>query len=66
MKRLPDYSVKLVLFGMMLLTHFHLFAQPNDGDIFESVTDTPINTGIALMAFAGIGYGLKKINSRRK
>lgn len=66
MKRLADKCVKLVLFGMMLFTHFQLFAQPNDGDIFESVTDTPINTGIALMAVAGIGYGLKKINARKK
>jgi hypothetical protein len=43
-----------------------VFAQPNDSSLFEAVTDTPINAGIALMAAAGVGYGLKQLKKRKQ
>lgn len=49
------------VFGMLSVS-----AQPNEGSLFEPVTDTPVNAGIMLMVAAGIGYGMKKLNSRKK
>lgn len=43
-----------------------VFAQPNSSSVFEEVTDTPIDAGIAFMAIAGIGYGLKQLKNRKK
>lgn len=43
-----------------------VLAQPNSTGVFEEVTDTPIDAGIAFMAIAGIGYGLKQLKNRKK
>lgn len=43
-----------------------VWAQPNSAGVFEEVTDTPVNTGIVLMAAAGIGYGLKQLRKQKK
>jgi hypothetical protein len=67
MKRHTETCFKVLL--MLLLTALAMTqasAQPDDTALFEPVTDTPINTGIALMAAAGIGYGLKKLKSHKK
>lgn len=66
MKSTSKISLKLLYCAIILLVANVVFAQPNDTGLFEEVTDTPINTGLALMAAAGIGYGLKKLNQRKK
>ena len=43
-----------------------VYAQPNSSGVFEEVTDTPVDAGIAFMAIAGIGYGLKQLKKRKK
>jgi hypothetical protein len=43
-----------------------VLAQPNSSGLWEEVTDTPIDAGIAFMAIAGIGYGLKQLKNRKK
>jgi hypothetical protein len=67
MKRQPKIWINLILLIVLLaISSVSSFAQPDDTALFEPVTDTPINTGLALMAAAGIGYGLKKLNIRKK
>lgn len=70
MKRHIETSVKLLLILLLvILVATQCYAQggpPDDVDLFEPVTDTPINTGIALMAVAGMGYGMKKLKSFKK
>lgn len=66
MKSVTQICLRISLFAILLLASTFVFAQPNDSSLFEEVTDTPINTGLALMAVAGIGYGLKKLNQRKK
>jgi L-rhamnose mutarotase len=56
----------LIMISLLVISNFSVYAQPDDTALFESVTDTPINTSLALMAAAGIGYGLKKLNIRKK
>lgn len=64
MKPLINFSIKIMV--VIALTTVAAFAQPDDTALFESVTDTPIDAGLALIAAAGLGYGLKKLNSRKK
>jgi hypothetical protein len=61
-------AVKTLLFVLITVLAYtsSLMAQPSSGGVFEDVTDTPVNTGIALMFAAGIGYGLKKLNHHKK
>ncbi len=66
-RQLLDISIRFcVVVALVALSSVTLFAQPDSSALFEPVTDTPINTGIALLAAAGVGYGLKKINKRKK
>lgn len=51
---------------LLLTSILGAFAQPNSSGVFEEVTDTPVNTGIVLMAAAGIGYGLKQLRKQKK
>lgn len=67
MKRFIPIAAKL-LFTMVLISlgNADLFGQPNDSAVFEEVTDTPINAGLALMAVAGLGYGIQQLRLRKK
>jgi hypothetical protein len=68
MKRILN-SNKKILFLLLLLTALGVgtvSAQPDSETLFEPVTDTPVNAGIAVMVVAGIGYGMKKLNQRKK
>lgn len=51
--------VLLVFFLLPTLTH----AQPGFGD---DVDDVPLDGGLSLLIAAGVGYGAKKIKSRKK
>jgi hypothetical protein len=50
---------------IILLAAVSVCAQPNSSGLFEEVTDTPVNGGLALMALAGIGYGFKQLKKRK-
>lgn len=63
MKTLTKLLLTTLLIGAGSI---YTFAQPNSTDIMEEVSDTPIDAGIAFMAIAGIGYGLKQLKSRKK
>jgi hypothetical protein len=63
MKRIFKLFILVALVAANALT---VMAQPNDGDLFEPVTDTPVNAGIVMMLAAGVGYGLKKLNQHKK
>ncbi len=66
-QQILDISMRFcAVVALVTLSSVTLYAQPDSAGLFEPVTDTPINTGIALLAAAGIGYGLKKINKLKK
>jgi len=50
----------------LILLAGNLFAQPNSSSVFEDVTDTPVNGGLAAMLAVGIGYGIKKLYNKSK
>ena len=49
-------AIKSFLFMAAVVSTTALFAQPNSSSVFEDVTDTPVNGGLALMLVAGVGY----------
>jgi hypothetical protein len=63
MKKLTQIILVTMLFTCI---SWCAHAQPNSSSVFEEVTDTPVNTGILLMAVAGMGYGLKQLKTRKK
>jgi len=68
MKRILN-SYKKIFTLLLLLAALGIapvLAQPNSETLFEPVTDTPVNAGIMVMVAAGIGYGMKKLNQRKK
>jgi hypothetical protein len=56
--------MKFILTSLVIICSFSISAQPNDGDIFEAVTDTPINTGIYGMVLISLAYAQRKMNKR--
>jgi hypothetical protein len=42
------------------------YAQPNDSDIFESVTDTPIDTGLGGLLLLSFVYAGRKFKGKDK
>jgi hypothetical protein len=55
-----------MLMTLLSLSVMDLMAQPDDSGLWDPVTDTPVNAGIAFMLVAGVGYGMKKLNARKK
>jgi hypothetical protein len=53
---------------VLLFLSVATFAQvgPNSSDVFEPVTDSPVDGGIAILIAGGIGYGVKKLYDRKK
>jgi hypothetical protein len=68
MKHLANLYIKIFTLLVLLTTLgiTTVSAQPDSETLFEPVTDTPVNAGIMVMVAAGIGYGMKKLNSRKK
>jgi hypothetical protein len=62
MKKLTQILLTVFLFTC---TSVYVYAQPNSSGVFEEVTDTPVNTGIVMMAVAGLGYGFQQLRKRK-
>ena len=56
----------LMLMALLSTSVMNVMAQPDDSGLWDPVTDTPVNAGIAFMLVAGVGYGMKKLNERKK
>ena len=55
-------GITIVFIGLLpLITH----AQTTFGD-FNTDPDAPIDGGVSLLIAAGVGYGVKKANARKK
>lgn len=53
---------------LLLLVVTSLFAQdlpPGDTGLFEEVQDVPVDGGLGFLLVAGIGYGIKKLYSKK-
>ncbi|MFY7887256.1 MAG: PID-CTERM protein-sorting domain-containing protein [Dolichospermum sp.] len=59
---MKKYILSLILGTALLFTANKLSAQPGFDD---DVTDTPIDGGIALVAAAGLAYGLKMNRTKK-
>lgn len=59
-------AIKSILFMAAVVSTTSLFAQPNSSSVFEDVTDTPVNGGLAALLVLGVGYGIKKIYKKAK
>jgi hypothetical protein len=57
------FSIQTIAIITILLLPTLLHAQPGFGD---DVGDAPIDGGLSLLVAAGVGYGAKKLNARRK
>lgn len=55
-----------MLTALLSISAMNAMAQPDDSGLWDPVTDTPVNAGIAFMLVAGVGYGMKKLNERKK
>ncbi len=55
--------IYLILPCLLFLLPSLLHAQPGFGD---DVEDVPVDGGLSLLVAAGIGYGAKKLKSRKK
>ncbi len=59
-------------FSTLLLLLFvvtRTFAQdipPGDSGLFEEVQDVPVDGGLGFLLLAGIGYGIKKLYSKKQ
>jgi len=61
-------TCRLLIIGTVLLLLFNVYPQvcaAQIGDPGED-PDAPIDGGIGLLIAAGVGYGIKKANDRRK
>ncbi len=56
----------IAIISLLLIPISFLLAQPNSSSVFEEVTDTPVNGGLAAMLALGIGYGIKKLYNKGK
>jgi hypothetical protein len=57
------FSIQTIIIITILLLPAFVHAQPGFGD---DVGDAPIDGGLSLLVVAGVGYGVKKLNARRK
>lgn len=70
--KFPNFYIMLCCTMLvMLLSTLPSFAQDSDPDGFGDFTgdnepEAPIDGGVSLLLAAGIGYGIKKLNDRRK
>ena len=62
LKRIISYTVLLLSVYCVLPTD--TFAQGPGFD--DDVEDTPFDGGVTLIAAAAVGYGIKKMNDKRK
>ena len=61
MKKISTIQILALLVILFLPTLLH--AQPGFDD---EVNDVPIDGGLSLLVAAGVGYGAKKLQERRK
>ena len=64
MKQITKNTIYFILPFVLFLLPSLLHAQPGFGD--GDVVDTPVDGGLTLLVAAGIGYGAKKLRSKRK
>jgi hypothetical protein len=58
--------IPLICFTLIATLAFSQSSTPNSGDIFEEISDVPIDGAIAILTVAGIGLGVKKLYNRKK
>ena len=56
-------TIQLVIIVALFFLPSLLHAQPGFGD---DVDDVPLDGGLSLLVAAGVGYGVKKMKSRKK
>ena len=61
--KLKISTIQLVILVALFLVPSLLHAQPGFGD---DVDDVPLDGGLSLLVAAGVGYGVKKMKSRKK
>lgn len=54
--------ILLPILVLLLLSSTNLLAQPGFDD---DVTDTPIDGGVAILAAAGLAYGIKRVTKKK-
>jgi len=65
MKQTTKNAIYFLLPCLLFILPSLLHAQPGFGG-GEDVVDTPIDGGLTLLVAAGVGYGAKKLRSKRK
>ncbi len=58
------YAIATLVFVLGVLTV--VTAQPGNGGFGDDPVDAPIDGGVSILVGAGIAYGAKKLNDRKK
>lgn len=63
---MKKHLITLTLFLVATVSAFAQDLPPGDTGLFEEVQDVPVDGGLGFLLAAGIGYGIKKLYSKKQ
>jgi hypothetical protein len=63
---MKKHLITLLLFLVAAMSAFAQDLPPGESGLFEEVQDIPVDGGLGFLLVAGIGYGIKKLYSKKQ